>query len=329
MKKHLCVDVRMWQYSGIGTYLQTVLPLLSPYFSLSLLFPATVSCPMVDACVIPMQSSPYSPCGQLELFRKTPSCDVFFSPHYNVPLLPIPAKKKIVYIHDLCPISMPEGFSWIKRKIAFWWIKQALSCFDQVLTPSFFCDQELRKVFAFSQAHVVPHGLPSMGEKQEPFVVPTPFFLYVGNGKKHKNVQRLVEAFSFLPSYFHLLLVGSDSYDVAEQERVHILGKVSREKLLFLYRQAHALVHPSLYEGFGFTPLEAMQQGCLVVASSAGAIREVCGEAALYVDPCSITSMYQGMKETIDPLFDRASWIKKGKARLEKFSWEQTIEQMQ
>ena len=99
------------------------------------------------------------------------------------------------------------------------------------------------------------------------------------------------------------------------------LGSVSSERVASLYRRAACLVFPSLYEGFGLPPLEAMACGCPVAAANAGAIPEVCGDAAVLFDPLDVDSIAAGVLEADE----RSRELReKGLARAAAFSWEET-----
>ena len=115
--------------------------------------------------------------------------------------------------------------------------------------------------------------------------------MFVGSLKPHKNLTLILEALKKHP-HFHLVLVGKmKGWEEIEHKyeslkgRLHFLGSVSDTQLTWLYTHAEALIFPSLYEGFGLPPLEAMRLGCPVLASNAASIPEVCGDAALYFDP--------------------------------------------
>jgi glycosyltransferase involved in cell wall biosynthesis len=129
-----------------------------------------------------------------------------------------------------------------------------------------------------------------------------PFLLYPANWWPHKNHELLLEAFASVRRErpeLRLVLTGSD-HPAGLPEAVTSLGRVSDERLVELYRSAAALVFPSLYEGFGLPPLEAMACGCPVAVSRAAALPEVCGEAAVYFDPTSADGIAQGIVEVLD-----------------------------
>jgi glycosyltransferase involved in cell wall biosynthesis len=129
-----------------------------------------------------------------------------------------------------------------------------------------------------------------------------PFLLYPANWWPHKNHELLLEAFASVRRErpeLRLVLTGSD-HPAGLPEAVTSLGRVSDERLVELYRSAAALVFPSLYEGFGLPPLEAMACGCPVAVSRVAALPEVCGEAAVYFDPTSAEGIAEGIVEVLD-----------------------------
>jgi glycosyltransferase involved in cell wall biosynthesis len=98
-----------------------------------------------------------------------------------------------------------------------------------------------------------------------------------------------------------------------------VRGHVSLEELAELYRSAAALVFPSLYEGFGFPPLEAMASGCPVAVSTAGSLLEVCGDAARTFDPTSVEEMTEAIEDVLD---HPEAWVARGLERARAFDWE-------
>jgi len=175
----------------------------------------------------------------------------------------------------------------------------------------------------------------SSGEKSQ-FKIKN-YFLYVGNAYPHKNLERLLQAFSILISKYpsvSLVMVGKEDYfykrlkdkvrKLGLVKNVSFLKHVNDKELSDLYRSAKALISPSLMEGFGLPALEAMANKCLVLASDIPALKETCGDAALYFNPLSIdelagklrivtshTTEYGGLEEL----------KKRGVERARKFSW--------
>jgi len=148
------------------------------------------------------------------------------------------------------------------------------------------------------------------------------FVLFIGNMKPHKNAKELIQAFLQLPKTYHLVMVTPRKEELEPNPRIHYLHDLSKEELSFLYENASLLVQPSLYEGFGLAPLEAMQKGCPVVVSNQASLPEVCADAAFYIDPNNIESLYRGMQKVLEDPLLRKDLIEKGYKRSEVFSWE-------
>jgi glycosyltransferase involved in cell wall biosynthesis len=149
-----------------------------------------------------------------------------------------------------------------------------------------------------------------------------PFLLYPANPWPHKNHERLFEALSRLRRErpgLRLVLTGTGLERLSPPEGVEVRGRVPREQLATLYRRASALVFPSLYEGFGQPPLEAMASGCPVACSTAGALPEVCGSAARYFDPLSVDEMVEAV---LTVLADPDRLVQRGLERAAEFTWD-------
>jgi glycosyltransferase involved in cell wall biosynthesis len=147
------------------------------------------------------------------------------------------------------------------------------------------------------------------------------FLVYPARAWPHKNHERLFDAFAELRRRQPDLELVLTAYDGQTPPGARSLGHVSREELVRLYRTAAGLVFPSLYEGFGQPPLEAMACGCPVASSNAAALPEVCGEGARLFDPTSTDDMVEAVEEILS---GPAEWSAKGIARAAHFSWEAT-----
>lgn len=149
-----------------------------------------------------------------------------------------------------------------------------------------------------------------------------PFLLYPANHWPHKNHARLLEAFALLRESrpeLRLVLTGSGHNGEAPAPGVEVRGHVSRDELVRLYQTASALVFPSLYEGFGLPPLEAMACGCPVAVARAGALPEVCGNAACYFDPTRPEEIADAVIETLQRSGELAE---QGTVQAQRFSWD-------
>jgi glycosyltransferase involved in cell wall biosynthesis len=161
---------------------------------------------------------------------------------------------------------------------------------------------------AEEKTHVVPHGfsplqLPPEGE-QDKGAPDAPYLLYVGSRAGYKNFALLLDAFarSGLAGDYRLLAVGGGAFSAQEQASITSLGisasitlipKADEATLARAYRKAALFVYPSLYEGFGFPPLEAMSLGCPVLVNRTSSLPEVCGEAAFYFDSSDADALSQ------------------------------------
>lgn len=176
-----------------------------------------------------------------------------------------------------------------------------------------------------ARIRVIPQGVdlsaftPGTGSRE-------PYLLYPANPWPHKNHQRLFAAFAILRSRnpaLRLILTGTGHDAARLPDGVESRGRVSTEDLVGLYQGAAALVFPSLYEGFGIPPLEAMATGCPVAASAASAIPEVVGDAAVLFDPMDPEAIAAGVEAL---LADPTSFVERGFARVERFSWARTAD---
>ena len=175
-------------------------------------------------------------------------------------------------------------------------------------------------------------GLPfaSTGGKYEPGY---PYLLYVGSRKPHKNLPRLLEAYSIASARRHLRLVLSGNPDrltLGEIARLGLSGEVAFTDssadgdLSDIYRGALAFVFPSLYEGFGLPPLEAMACGIPVLTSNICSLPEVVGDAAVLVDPTNVEAIAEGIDRVVSDSTLRGALRQRGFARVARFSWEET-----
>ncbi len=181
----------------------------------------------------------------------------------------------------------------------------------------------------------------------ERYQINYPYLLYAGNIRPQKNIPRLVEAFAVarakLEDHPHfknlrLIIIGDEisKYPAVRravmqsrvEHAVRFLGFVPFDTLRVFYELASAFVFPSLYEGFGLAPLEAMASGTPVIASQSGAVPEAVGDAALLVNPENVFDIARAMEEILldEPL--RKSLIEKGKRHASAFNWEQTAREV-
>jgi glycosyltransferase involved in cell wall biosynthesis len=174
---------------------------------------------------------------------------------------------------------------------------------------------------------------------RERFQLHHKYVLYVGNIKPHKNLVRLIEAFDGLRRLgfddVKLLIIGDQISKLPALRRavhryklhkeVRFLGYVNDETLAILYRLASLFVFPSLYEGFGLPPLEAMACGAPVVTSNVSSLPEVADDAAVLVNPYEVDSIVEGMRRVLSDPALAADLRQKGLVRARHFSWERSV----
>lgn len=173
--------------------------------------------------------------------------------------------------------------------------------------------------------------------------LPKEYFLYVGNAYPHKNLERLIKALNILISQYpniFLILVGTEDYfykqlkkkveEMDLEEKVIFYGEATREKLNNLYKNALALVFPSLMEGFGLPGLEAMANGCPVVCSDIPVFREIYGEATTYFDPTDTGDIKNKLVivcSSVIERWNRGEMVKRGLEQVKKYSWQKLAQQ--
>jgi glycosyltransferase involved in cell wall biosynthesis len=168
------------------------------------------------------------------------------------------------------------------------------------------------------------------------------FVLYAGNVKPHKNLGRLLDAFHLLRQegldHLKLVVIGDEISKYTDLRRtvhrhnlhkhIRFLGYMPDETLAVLYRLAAVFVFPSLYEGFGLPPLEAMASGTPVVTSNVSSLPEVVGDAAVLVDPTEPASIADGLRRVLTDPALAASLVTRGLARAAEFSWARSVAQI-
>jgi glycosyltransferase involved in cell wall biosynthesis len=238
--------------------------------------------------------------------------------------LPRTALPKVVTLHDLQHLDLPELFPRAERvfRAVFW--HRSLRRADRVIAISEFVRDRAVALLGLDaqRIRVVPQGLDHdqlgpRGAEREPFL------LYPARRWPHKNHRRLYEAFALLhrerPELRLVLTGGGDFTDAPPG--VEVRGHVDTPELVSLMQRASALVFPSLYEGFGLPPLEAMACGCPVACSNTAALPEVVGDAARLFDPRDPAAIADAVREVLD---EPSPWVERGLARAEAFSWDET-----
>ena len=238
--------------------------------------------------------------------------------------LPRTGLPKVVTLHDVQHLDLPALFPRAERALrsALW--HRSLRRAERVIAISDFVrDRAVARLgLDGERVRVVPLGLdhdilrPGPGERE-------PFVLYPARPWRHKNHPRLYEAFELVRRErpeLRLVLTGGGDFG-AVPGGVDVRGHVTQAELVSLLQRASALVFPSLYEGFGLPPLEAMACGCPVACSNAGALPETVGDAAKLFDPHNSEAIAGALLEVLN---EPAPWVERGLARAEQYSWAET-----
>ena len=280
--------------------------------------------------------------------------DLFHSPHYVLPIL-TPCRS-VVTVHDVIHLLFPQYLrSRLASHYARYMIGRALEKAELVLTVSDSSKRDLLTFFEVSpdKVVVIPNGLDSaiteglsveeLAQVKERFQIFGRTVLFVGNIKPHKNVERLIAAFAKVredPEFsdLTLIVVGDDISKYPSLRRtverhqvrrnVRFFGFVPELTLVALYKIADVFAFPSLYEGFGLPPLEAMANGTPVVTSNISSLPEVVGNAALTVDPYNIDKISEAIHEILSDRALRSRLIADGYERAKQFSWEGSAAQV-
>jgi glycosyltransferase involved in cell wall biosynthesis len=243
--------------------------------------------------------------------------------HYplTVPVPPLPLRNAVT-LHDLQHRDQPEHFSRAEREYRRLLYDRPSRRADAVIAPSSFVRERAIELLGLDPArvHAIHHGVdhatfsPADVERE-------PFLLYPARPWPHKNHARLLESLPLVRRErpeLRLVLTGVGTERFAGLEGVDARGGVARDELVSLYRRAACVVFPSLYEGFGAPPLEAMACGTAVAASRAGSLPEVCGEAAVLFDPHDPRTIAAAILEALG----RAAELEAaGPAHAARFTW--------
>ncbi|MCX7973362.1 MAG: glycosyltransferase family 4 protein [Candidatus Aminicenantes bacterium] len=262
----------------------------------------------------------------------------YFSPHYVFPLFI--QQKLIVTVHDLIHFLFPQFFGpKLKIEGARFFLKQIRQRAVIIFAVSKQTAADLNNLFKIplEKIKVIYNGLSEefFNQPPRPSPLPFPYILYVGNWKPHKNLKTLLRAFAQLSRKYDnlkLVMVGVERSSSIMKE-VKILGLenkcfmpgfLSSEDIIHYLDGALFFVFPSLYEGFGLPPLEAMARGRAVLSSPGGSLKEILGEAAIYFDPTSIEELVAKMELLLDEQ-TRQVYEKKGRERSRLFRWDKAL----
>lgn len=365
----IAIDIRRINEFGVGTYTRNAIRTLARLdheneYSL-LGIPGKLSgieqLPS-NFKTIPTHPNELSLASYLELHRilKINGCDLLHVPHLFWKPQGIPCPY-VVTVHDLLDhMYKASTDSGLKRAAHFQLTKRVLRRAARIFAVSHFSKKDTENYFnvpaekieviynALDERFKLGHA--SEADRQliaERYQVNYPFLLYAGRISPHKNVVRIIEAFSLLKNQLveegcfedlRLIIIGDEVSRHPDLRRavvksrmqndVRFLGFVPIEILRIFYDLAKIFVFPSLYEGFGLPPLEAMAHGTPVVTSNTSSIPEVVGNAAVMVNPENVFEIQRALHRVLLDQQLREKLKARGAEQAQKFSWEESVTRM-
>lgn len=357
----IAIDARKLRDYGIGTYIRNLVRNLAridrttDYVLIVQPSDIEIASELGDNFrTVPDWSRNYSMREQLTipLDLRREQVDLFHAPHYVLP--PLTPCRSVVTIHDCIhlrfPQYLPHRLAYVYARSSLWVATHRAS---RVLTVSETSKRDILRYFRVpeSKIDVIYNAIDErlgeatdaeLAEVRERYQLNDPFVLYAGNIKPHKNLERLIEAFNTLRrgelEHVKLLIIGDEisKYPALRRavhrhklhKHVRFFGFVPDKTLASLYRLASVFVFPSLYEGFGLPPLEAMAAGTPVITSNVSSLPEVVGDAAILIDPYEPDAIADAMRRVLTDERLRADLRQKGLARVKEFSWERSVQRV-
>ncbi len=362
MPLRIVIDTRHLRDFGIGTYIRNLLGALSRLDAENryILVAHPEDLGELSGLAPNFELAPYErrdtdPLDQLAFpwYLRHFSADLFHIP-LNVVSIAMPSPY-VVTIHDMSSLLFDQQRT-LRKNFRRYQFRRGLLRAERVIAVSHATREDIEELFRVPSERIsVVYNAPdpafledSPGPEQvqrvlERYQVDYPFLLYAGTIRPQKNIPRLIEAFAVVrgrledhPVYrdLRLIIIGDEISRYPAVRRaviqtrveavVRFLGFVPLDTLKVFYKTAAAFVFPSLYEGFGLPPLEAMACGTPVVTSNVSSLPEVAGDAALLVNPENVFDIAAGIREVLTNESLRAELIERGRRRARQFSWERT-----
>lgn len=352
----LVLDARKAYDSGIGTYIRNLIPFLKEEFDLRVIGDRA-KMEVFGSPVLHLEASTYSLADVYKPSLLAGACDIFWTPHFNFPLWPVKAKLKVSTVYDLYHLAHWELLS-IPQKVYYkLFMDNLVRSADVIFTISEFTKDSIQESYpkALPKTHVITLGVDfdrfhittddsRLQEVKNKYSLPSRFVLFVGNLKPNKNVMALLQAYNLILSEnttidWQVVVVGKKEgfkigdneaidyiYEKGLQEKVHFTGFVEEVDLPVMYQLATLFAFPSLYEGFGLPPLEAIACGCPVACSDAASLPEVCQEHVHYFDGRNIENVKTMINKLMSDDQVRLSKVKEACSWVKRYDWGLTAE---
>lgn len=245
---------------------------------------------------------------------------------------PILYNNQIITIHDMAFFINP---TWFRKKFTRYYtfvIPIISKRAKLVFTVSNFSKQEIIKYLSIlpEKIKVIYNGTSELADSNNSYPITEKYILVVGSVNPRKNISRLINAFNSIPDKDYKLIVAGDNSSVFNNkdsrittttEDIIFMGRIDDQTLASLYKKAILFIYPSLYEGFGIPPLEAMSYDCPTLVSDIGSLREVCADASAYVNPVDTDGIANKITELIQDKDKRLDLVAKGAINIKRFSW--------
>lgn len=273
--------------------------------------------------------------------------DVYYNPFIDGPFF-TPAEKNVFAIHDLNHYFF-SPYAATERKLAILYAKLSINVmaktYDKIIVFSnYVADQVIQHTLAKKEdIHTINHGFVRFSTNKDPLLPPLlsqdRYLLYVGNNRPHKNVKGMVDAFvlsNLGAKGYKLVLAGHQIkrfFDVENYilqntiSSIILIERPSNDELDSLYKNASAILYPSLSEGFGFPLLEAWNYDKPIACSNLSCLPEIGGDAALYFDAWNTNNMARSFNDIVFDKSLRDTLVENGSKRLSLFKWETSAEQ--
>lgn len=342
--KKITIDARMINASGIGTVIKNVIKRLV-FVKKEWIFYILGNINELkqyeylnrkNVILIECNAPIYTIKEQFALIKAIPSdTDIMWSPHYNIPIFY--KGKLVVTIHDVFHLAMINFVHGIHKKIyAKFMFNMVKIKANKIVTDSNFTKRELKRYIKVKseKLSIIYIGIDKNWFNIKSDIKPydRPYILYVGNVKPHKNLKTLITVYNELRNKikYDLIIVGKKDGFITndnvvknlvkqDDNRIVFTGYVNDELLKQYYKHADIFVFPSLYEGFGLPPLEALAAGTKrVICSNAGALPEICGDMVEYFSPLD-------NEELKSLLLNNNNYAKSNKT-LKRYDWDITVQ---
>jgi len=340
MRKDIFLDARLSANSGIGRYIDSLMDEFARNtdwgYRWSLAIGPEYQSNGIGECYT-SRLNPFSPFWQLQAPFVLPAHKVFWTPHWNHPILLRSKVANVVTIHDVMPMRFPSLYSTLDRHLFSLFISTAVKRKYNIITVSEFSKREILDLYPSAIVEVIFNGTTALPVDPAESNASPPYLLCVGNWKPHKNISfairafRLAKARSWISSNIKLIIAGkvhglrqadaSLLQTYGQDLDIEFVEHPSDSKLGRLYQDCLALISPSKYEGFGLPILEAMHFNKPIACSNIPPFREIAGDTVDYFNVDDVESCAAAIAQIVSP---KAASERRYEPIVKRFTWAQS-----